>query len=91
MNGVTKTYQLDMLNTKSVSVLVKTYIQLEEGAEPQIVGLPVRTSYVNSELGRQQIVEELPEEFYSAILTVWGEEPNVPNPPSPEPVQEEVR
>lgn len=87
----TKTYQLDMLNTKSVSVLVKTYIQLEEGAEPQLVGFPVRTSYVNSELGRQQIVEELPEEFYEAILSVWGDEPNVPNPPSPNPVQEEVR
>lgn len=87
----TKTYQLDMLNTKSVSVLVKTYIQLEEGAEPQLVGFPVRTSYVNSELGRRQIVEELPEEFYEAILAVWGDEPNVPNPPSPNPVQEEVR
>ena len=87
----TKTYQLDMLNTKSVSVLVKTYIQIEEGAEPQLVGFPVRTSYVNSELGRQQIVEELPEEFYEAILAVWGDEPNVPNPPSPNPVQEEVR
>lgn len=87
----TKTYQLDMLNNKSVSVLVKTYIQLEEGAEPQLVGFPVRTSYVNSELGRQQIVEELPKEFYEAILAVWGEEPNVPNPPYPTPAQEEVR
>ena len=86
---ITKEYLLDMLNEDSVSVLVKTYIILEEGGERQQVGKPVRTSYVNNPSGRAEILAELPENFSSGILAVWGETPTLSDPPTPEPESEE--
>lgn len=80
---ITKEYMLDRLDVNSVSVLVKTFIVLEEGAEPQTVGSPIRTSYANNSSGRAEVIAELPENFAAGILAVWGETPTVPDPPAP--------
>lgn len=83
MPEVTKEYSLDMLTESSVSVYVKTYVVLEEGGTPQMVGRPVRTSYSNNPSGRSAILSDLPENFAEGILAVWGNEPTLPDPPRP--------
>lgn len=88
MPEITKEYMLDRLDVNSVSVLVKTFIVLEEGAEPQTVGKPVRTSYANNPSGRAEVIAELPENFAAGILAVWGETPTVSDPPAPPNSQE---
>ena len=89
MPEITYEYSLDMLTTDSVSVYKKTFITLSEGAIPEQVGRPVRTSYSNSPSGRLAVVADLPENFSSGILAVWGETPTLSDPPTPEPESEE--
>lgn len=36
-----------------------------------------RKTYTNSEIGRQDLREEVPEPYLSEILTVWGNTPTV--------------
>ena len=86
MPEITYEYSLDMLTTDSVSVYKKTFITLSEGATPEQVGRPVRTSYSNSPSGRRAVVAELPENFSEGILAVWGDNPSVPDPPAPLPI-----
>lgn len=81
MPEIIKEYSLDMLTPDGVSVLEKTYIILSEGDEPQLIGRPVRTSYVNSFSGRAAVQANLPENFVSGILAVWGIAPSVPEEP----------
>lgn len=89
MPEIINEYMLDMLTDKTVSVVKKVFIIIEEGAERQIVGKPIRTSYANNSLGRAAVVAELPENFAAGILAVWGDEPVVPDPPAPIIVEEE--
>jgi hypothetical protein len=66
---------LDMLNSDSVSVATKKFVEVE-GVEYQIGG-DHRCAYENSESGRRRLQNEVAEPYLSAILDVWGTEPTV--------------
>lgn len=69
---------LDMLTKDSVSVLRQQFINYN-GTEMQ-VGENVRNAYMNSESGRQLIRNLLPDEYYNAVMAVWGDNPTVDEP-----------
>lgn len=66
---------LDMLTQNSVSVLRQNFIELN-GVETQ-VGENVRNAYENDETGREILKNTLPEEYYNAVIAVWGDTPTV--------------
>lgn len=68
-------YTLDMLTQDSVSVKKQTYIEYMGQQYP--IGEPWRRAYANSEKGRQQIVDELPQAQVNAIMAVWGDTPTM--------------
>ena len=66
---------LDVLNEYSVTVKTQKYMELE-GEELNVGELHAR-AYPNSERGRAELAEEVPEPYLSAVLTVWGDAPKV--------------
>ncbi len=62
-------------NLTSAGVHVKKQRVITDGEEELSVGDPIRSSYINSTLQRQQMIEEVEEPFLSAVLAVWGNEP----------------
>jgi hypothetical protein len=44
------------------------------------VGGNIRNAYMNSESGRQLIRNLLPDEYYNAVMAVWGDNPTVDEP-----------
>ena len=66
---------LDMLTQNSVSVLRQNFIELN-GVETQVGG-NVRNAYENDETGREILKNTLPEEYYNAVMSVWGDTPTV--------------
>ena len=66
---------LDVLNEYSVTVKTQQYMELE-GEELNVGELHAR-AYANSERGRAELAEEVPEPYLSAVLAVWGDEPTV--------------
>lgn len=64
---------IEYLNDESVSIVKKKYV-IDEGKE-YLIGDPHRTSYVNSTIGRSLLQQEVPEPYYSSIMSVWGEIP----------------
>ena len=75
---MTTTITLDALTQNSVSVKRQKTITAE-GSTYEI-GEPHRCAYVNSAAGREQIAEELPEPYLSAVMAVWGDTPTVEDP-----------
>lgn len=73
---------LDLLNTNSVSVLTREFADIN-GVKTQI-GKNMRKAYANSPVGREMIAKELPEEYANTVLTLWGVEATVQDPPKPE-------
>ena len=69
---------IDALTKGSVSVKVQKTI-VQDGVTYEI-GEPHRCAYANSATGREQIAEELPEPYLSAVMAVWGDAPTVENP-----------
>ncbi len=69
---------LDMLTKDSVSVLRQQFLTFN-GEEMQ-VGVNTRNAYMNSEGGRQLIRNSLPDEYYNAVMAVWGDNPTVDEP-----------
>ena len=69
---------LDMLTKDSVSVLRQQFLTFN-GEEMQ-VGVNIRNAYMNSESGRQLIRNLLPDEYYNAVMAVWGDYPTVDEP-----------
>lgn len=71
---------LDLLckNSVSVKIIEKATINSEE----RVIGTS-RKAYANSPLGRQQIAEDIPEEYVTAVFAVWGDEPTVDDPEPP--------
>lgn len=63
-------YQLDMLNTNTVSLVSNQFID-QNGTKIQ-VGQTSRTCYCNCPTHRQHLQELLPEEYYNAIVAIWG-------------------
>jgi len=66
-------YYIDKLNIKSVSIAKQEFL-VRESSE-QKLGELHRKAYFNSEDGRAELSEEIPEPYVSAVLAVWG---NVP-------------
>ena len=66
---------LDVLNEYSVTVKTQQYVEIN-GEELNVGELHAR-AYMNSERGREELAEEVPEPYLSAVLAVWGEEPKV--------------
>lgn len=60
---------VDMLTTDSVSILRQEMAQIN-GVWTQI-GENSRCAYLNTEQGRQQLIEQVEEPYRSAVLAVW--------------------
>lgn len=69
---------LDMLTKDSVSVLRQQF--LNYGGTEMQVGGNVRNAYMNSVSGREQLKTVLSDEYYNAVMAVWGTEPTVEDP-----------
>ena len=66
---------LDVLNEYSVTVKTQQYVDIE-GEELNVGELHAK-AYINSERGRAELAEDVPEPYLSAVLSVWGDEPKV--------------
>lgn len=66
---------LDMLTPDSVSILKQQYITID-GADIK-VGDNIRNAYMNTQTDRNILKEVLPEDYYNAVLAVWGDAPTV--------------
>lgn len=62
---------LDMLTKDSVSVLRQQFLTFN-GEEMQ-VGVNIRNAYMNDESGREQLKTVLSDEYYNAVMAVWGD------------------
>ncbi|WP_418815523.1 hypothetical protein [Ruminococcus bromii] len=69
---------LDMLTKDSVSVLKQQFLNFN-GEEMQ-VGENVRNAYMNSKSGREQLRKVLSDEYFNAVMAVWGDNPTVDEP-----------
>ena len=69
---------LDMLTTDSVSALKQQYITVD-GTDIK-VGDNVRNAFMNTQTEREQLKEILPEEYYNAVMAVWGDTPTIAEP-----------
>lgn len=67
---ITEKITLDMLTKESVSVLRQKFISLN-GTDVQ-VGENIRNAYMNCEEDRKILREQLSEEYYNAVIAVWG-------------------
>jgi len=88
MAEVFEKISLDMLTPESVSVKKHQYVEVNGTEYP--IGEPWRRAYVNSTSGRQEVQDEVPEPYRSAIFAVWGEEPTVADPVGESPVEEDA-
>lgn len=61
---------LDMLTKDSVSVLRQKFINL--GGEDVQVGENIRNAYTNCESDREILRKQLSEEYFNAVIAVWG-------------------
>lgn len=68
---ITEKITLDMLTKDSVSVLRQKFISLN-GEDVQ-VGENTRNAYTNCEEDRKILREQLSEEYYNAVIAVWGD------------------
>lgn len=68
---------LDMLTTDSVSILQKKYFEF---GNQRYYTENVRNAYMNSTLGREQIANILPSEYYAGVIAVWGSTPTIEDP-----------
>ena len=69
---------LDMLTKDSVSVLRQQFLNYD-GVEMQ-VGENIRNAYSNNEDDRALLKNILSEEYYNAVMAVWGDNPTVDEP-----------
>ena len=67
---VAETITLDMLTPMSVSVKRERKIEVD-GEVHELT--PHRKAYMNSPIGRQQVMDEVPEPYRAAIFAVWGD------------------
>nr|WP_303252990.1 hypothetical protein [uncultured Ruminococcus sp.] len=69
---------LDMLTKDSVSVLRQQFINY--GGVDMQVGENIRNAYSNNEDDRALLKNILSEEYYNAVMAVWGDIPTVDEP-----------
>lgn len=75
---------LDMLNQNSVSILVQEFN--EYGKQ---IGYNRRCAYMNSPQSREQLKNDLPEDKWDELISVWGDEPTVEDPEVKQPTIED--
>lgn len=63
-------YQLDMLNPNTLSLVKQQFLD-NDGVKMK-VGQTSRMCYCNCPTHRQRLQELLPEEYYNAIVAIWG-------------------
>lgn len=85
---VTEKKTVDMLTPNGVSILTQNMADID--GIPTQVGANHRVSYVNSLSGRQKLTEDEPEDISAAVMTIWGDEPIVEEPPTEETRAEEL-
>ena len=73
-----KDYTLEQLTVDSVNVLIISSAKVN-GKMYELER--TRISYANSPIGREQIVEALPDQYAEAVLAVWGTTPTRQDPP----------
>ena len=44
------------------------------------VGVNIRNAYMNSKSGREQLKTVLSDEYYNAVMAVWGTDPTIDEP-----------
>jgi hypothetical protein len=88
MAETTEKITLDMLTPDGVSIKKQQYIEVNDTEYP--IGEPWRRAYVNSASGRQQVQDEVPEPYRSAIFAVWGDTPTVADPVGGSPAEEDA-
>lgn len=66
---------VDMLTTKTVSILTQKFIELD-GIDTQVGG-DHRCAYANSETGRKDLQEQEPQNVVDSVFAIWGEFPTV--------------
>lgn len=64
---------LDMLTAESVSVLTQKFIEVD--GMPLQVGSNFRRAYSNTTEDRILLKEDLPDEYFNAVIAVWGNHP----------------
>ena len=69
---------LDMLTNDSVSILKQQYITID-GTDIK-VGDNIRNAFRNTQTERELLRTKLPEEFYNAVIAVWGNYPTIAEP-----------
>ena len=69
---------LDMLTKESVSVLRQQFLNYN-GVDMQ-VGENIRNAYMNSKSGREQLRKVLSDEYFNAVMAVWGADPTIDEP-----------
>lgn len=69
---------LDMLTKDSVSVLRQQFVNIN-GVDMQVGG-NIRNAYMNNKSGREQIRKVLSNDYYNAVIAVWGDTPTVAEP-----------
>lgn len=72
---LTEQISLDELDIYKVSVETKKFVEVD-GILYQ-VGQPHRCAYSNSAIDRELILDELPEPYLTAVMSVWGDTPTV--------------
>ncbi len=66
---------LDMLTNTSVSVKKQRYYN--DNGTLYAIGEPSRKAYVNSIRGREEVINELQQEYQNAIFAIWGNTPTI--------------
>lgn len=66
-------FTIDMLNENSVSIKTERFIEID-GVMTR-VGDIIRNAYMNTTKEREQLKNLLPENYYDAIISVWGDTP----------------
>lgn len=70
-------YTLEQLTADSVNVLIVSSAKVN-GKMYELER--TRMCYCNSPIGREQIVNDLPEQYANAVFAVWGDTPTLSDP-----------
>lgn len=68
-----KEYTLDKLTDRTVNLLIRQYIEDEQGKRVQ-VGKNQRACFSNIPFDIQRLKEILPSNYYNAVIAAWGVE-----------------
>lgn len=74
---MTEKILLEQLDKHKVNIMKRQYITVD-GVE-YAVNEPFRCSYANSTSGRLSLHNDIPEPYYSAVMSVWGDTPTINN------------